>query len=257
MPRGIDPRDSAYLQGRLWTPAVLRPAAWYDAADLSTISVSTGVSEWRDKSGNARHMTQATSSIQPLFVPEYKNGLGAVNFRGQKTSDGVGQDDYLAMAASVSVITAFCVCIRSAASANNFVFTSGNSYDWHGTGASGGVMGPLADSSNSSSNWRSGTNRSNGLSITVTSYSGQDIWTLYSFLCSGNMEVQSIGRDRFNLNGGVGYHTTKGHYCEVLFTQNQLETARVNMVEGYLSWKWGIPLAADHPFANRPPLIGD
>jgi hypothetical protein len=36
-----------------------------------------------------------------------------------------------------------------------------------------------------------------------------------------------------------------------------LSLGDLQRVEGYLSWKWGIRLAADHPYANRPPLIGD
>ena len=41
--------------------------AWYDAADGSTFSYSSGtvVSQWNDKSGNGRHLTQAVVADQP------------------------------------------------------------------------------------------------------------------------------------------------------------------------------------------------
>lgn len=44
-------------------------ALWLDASDLGTITKdgSNYVSEWRDKSGNAKHFTQATGSAQPLW----------------------------------------------------------------------------------------------------------------------------------------------------------------------------------------------
>ena len=42
-------------------------AGWWDASDASTFTYSSGslVSEWRDKSGNARHFAQADTSKQP------------------------------------------------------------------------------------------------------------------------------------------------------------------------------------------------
>ena len=84
MPRGRNDYETAQIQGRLWTPDVLRPALWVDAADLSTISVATGISEWRDKSGNNRHLAQSTTSLQPTLKAENLNGLATVLFDGQK-----------------------------------------------------------------------------------------------------------------------------------------------------------------------------
>uniref|UniRef100_UPI003BA6F553 hypothetical protein n=1 Tax=Roseateles sp. TaxID=1971397 RepID=UPI003BA6F553 len=58
MPRGVSLVDEARLQGRLWTPAQVLPSLWLDGADLSTLSMSgSSVTQWRDKSGNARHAT--------------------------------------------------------------------------------------------------------------------------------------------------------------------------------------------------------
>lgn len=42
----------------------LSPAAWYRLN--RGITVVTGVSQWDDHSGNARHLTQATGSLQPV-----------------------------------------------------------------------------------------------------------------------------------------------------------------------------------------------
>jgi hypothetical protein len=54
---------------------------WLDGDDLSTISIATGVSEWRDKSGNGRNVT-ATGTAQPAYVPEGLNGRGLIRFDG-------------------------------------------------------------------------------------------------------------------------------------------------------------------------------
>jgi hypothetical protein len=63
------------------------PYVWYNN-DLDTIS-KTGadrVSEWRDSSGNGRHLTQATGGSQPLWVDSLLNGQGGINFDGASTA---------------------------------------------------------------------------------------------------------------------------------------------------------------------------
>jgi hypothetical protein len=55
---------------------------WLDASDASTISIGTGVSQWDDKSGNARHATQGTGASQPSYILSEYNGLNTVRFNG-------------------------------------------------------------------------------------------------------------------------------------------------------------------------------
>ena len=63
-----------------FSPLALSPALWLDAADTSTITSSSNqVSQWNDKSGNARHMTQATSANQPITGASV-NSLNAITF---------------------------------------------------------------------------------------------------------------------------------------------------------------------------------
>lgn len=61
-----------------WTPAEITTELWLDAADSSTITQdgSGNVSQWDDKSGNARHAVQATSSLQP--AAQTVDGLAAM-----------------------------------------------------------------------------------------------------------------------------------------------------------------------------------
>jgi hypothetical protein len=51
-------------------------ALWLDAADASTITLdgSNNVSEWRDKSGGARHLAQASTTLRPAYVTGVLNG---------------------------------------------------------------------------------------------------------------------------------------------------------------------------------------
>lgn len=64
----------------VFSPLDLSPAMWLDASDASTITASSGkVSQWSDKSGNGRHMTQGTGLLQPAYN-ETKNGKNVVTF---------------------------------------------------------------------------------------------------------------------------------------------------------------------------------
>ena len=74
-----------------------------DAADSTTFSYSSGVSvsQWRDKSGNARHFSQATASLQPQRTGT-QNGYSVVAFDGA--------DDYMA-STTFTLPQPFTVCM--------------------------------------------------------------------------------------------------------------------------------------------------
>lgn len=61
---------------------VCGPSLWLDASDAASMTVngSNRVSQWNDKSGNARHATNATSAEQPTAVDNVVNGLRVVRF---------------------------------------------------------------------------------------------------------------------------------------------------------------------------------
>lgn len=60
-------------------------AAWF-SADASGVAYVDGdpMNGWNDRSGNARHLTQATGGSQPVFYDKMRNGLPAVYFDGSK-----------------------------------------------------------------------------------------------------------------------------------------------------------------------------
>lgn len=56
---------------------------WFDAADASTITSSSGaVGQWDDKSGNGRNVTQATAAAKPTTGSNTQNGLNVLTFDG-------------------------------------------------------------------------------------------------------------------------------------------------------------------------------
>jgi hypothetical protein len=75
-----------------FNPLSLSPALWLDASDSNTLyDATTGgalvgaggtVARWEDKSGNARHATQATLANQPLRTAAAQGGKDALTFDG-------------------------------------------------------------------------------------------------------------------------------------------------------------------------------
>jgi hypothetical protein len=58
---------------------------WYDAADLSTITASSGaVSQWNDKSGFGRNLTQGSGALQPTTGTQTINGRNALDFNSDR-----------------------------------------------------------------------------------------------------------------------------------------------------------------------------
>jgi hypothetical protein len=261
--------DEARLQGRLWTPALVLPAVWLDAADLSTIRIETGVSEWRDKSGNGSHATQATAANQPVYSQTGFFGLPGITFDGsndqlnisttrmQNTTHGVfwvfirrgagATGD--AYKPSVGVLTGATDrgALHYVKNSNNF----GASYPYY--------AGP----SNFSYDLSSGTAYNNTTAQVMAFQSNVTGWGVWR---NGSLEGTT--------NGIAAPNTTNTGF--ILASQNNpnrksnitmtefilLETTdnrRRQTVEGYLAHKWGLTanLPAAHPFKNRPPLIGD
>lgn len=90
----------------LWSPKLLAPALWLDAADLTTITSSGGaVSQWNDKSGNGRHVTQATAANQPTTGTVTQNGLNAMSFDGNDLMSVAALD--LSSTAAVTLCAVF------------------------------------------------------------------------------------------------------------------------------------------------------
>jgi hypothetical protein len=89
-------------------------AAWYDAADSSTVLTTVGpdvpatngqtVRRWLDKSGNGRHLDQATLANQPAFT----NTATGLTFDG---NDFLNGGDILDL--GTNDVTAFCVFTKT------------------------------------------------------------------------------------------------------------------------------------------------
>ena len=250
MPRMPNIYLEAQYQQRLWSPAVLRPFAWWDAADISTITQSGGaITQWSDKSGNDRHATggAATYSVESF------NGLNAVSFSGSTN---------MSVASAGSSAVAMVAAIRPTASGAG----SGSYRGICATGGGSGAGSMLLAKVNFGA-W--GTF---GSAINIPSSGDNPLVADKNYilvmdgLSSGAFAQNGTSVGTYSGSEGQGGHIGgvsvfsqgfTGFICEIAWFSSAMSLASRRAVEGYLSWKWAIPLAADHPFFSRPPLIGD
>lgn len=263
MPRGTNLVDSARIQGRLWTPqtSTLAVKSWYDCSDISTLTVSTRITEWRDKSGNGWHLANATNG--PSLTQNGKNGLAVAYFDNKTLST-----------ASAFTLTgnpsfSFFIVYQKTDSIQGCAFGWG---DYNLTGTSCGI-----DDTSSAGNVRIAYANSRDFNVTSLAVNS---WNILSYTKSpGAINTTSTafrnGADAAATGhssdtpaiasnplvvGQIANYTGNrlfGYIGEFLILSETASPGDRQRVEGYLSHKWAIPLSALHPFVNRPPFIGD
>jgi hypothetical protein len=278
MPRGYNIIDEAQLQGRLWSPAQMQTALWLDAADISTIVTTSGlVSQWTDKSGNARN---ASTTVRfPSILNNAFNGLTAINFTAAAATK-LDTPNF-----SIAPSRQFC----SFAVAFGASLLGGSTYRriWVAKGVNPDSLSPGA--TYPEGYFGGGPNNGEAMQIAggagVTSPLVSGLSLTQPFILSGRFgtaglaanvnSVAANGGMQSTLGGQSGSLSTTGIRIgsdvstssisswnswigEIILTQD-ITFAQSQQIEGYLAWKWGLVnmLPANHPFINRPPLIGD
>ena len=260
MPRGINDYDTARLQGRLWTPIVLRPDFWFDAADPGTVTVSSNnVTQWRDKSGNGRHLS--TGSLFPSYRLEGKNGLNVLSFSDDSLVATGLSINYTQQSTFVAVRPDTSISIMR-------IWTQSDAGDDFNLGGNEyipltRVNDPVIIGAYTNGNIRSSfTIESLTWNILDSVRDASQVQTAVNGTLQSAYSTVWPGRTftRFGITntiGGGGTNNYTGDYAEAIVLPIATSFRERSLVQGYLAWKWAIPLAADHPFANRPPLIGD
>ena len=249
----------------VWTPADLpgAPAAWFDAADASTITATGGsVSQWSDKSGNGRHAQQATPSAQPTSGTATMGGRNVLTFGGTGFLDAAydaGLNPANGGAFVVGRITGGTNTYRSPLTSRsggyggyNLYASQGNLWEyWHGNGGWKVLAGTAVTlheanllamtwSTTTVEGWRNGTTE-------ATSAFG---------MVPNTSRPTRIGGGATEL-AGMQYGWV-GDIAEVVIVGQSVSTADRQRLEGYLAHKWGTTslLPADHPYKNAPPRAG-
>ena len=272
MPRGVSAVDEARLQRRLWTPTIIAPALWFDAADAATITtVSGAVSQWNDKSGNARHYVQNTSANRPTYESAVQNNLNAVRIANTGTTRQFV--DNTSFSFSGTQISLFSVHRNSAnptlgtpnVYGRLFSFAASAQNDYDNTnglilvyGVSSGISlyrnnATIASTSAINDQWLLVSAERNGTAGRI-SLNGGTFTTGTTSSASQGITRSRIGNDFVAADSGM-----LGWIGEQVVVFGALSDADWERLQGYAAHRWGLTasLPAGHPYRNRPPLIGD
>ena len=234
---------------------------WLDAADSSTVTGTTSVTQWRDKSGNGRNTT-TTGTIS------YANSGISITSSSSYLTGSFGTPDYTG-----STLTSFIVASMNSASgsvARLFSLGKVGTQDWDNLasitlGRGGGLLlRPYRTVPTSSppsipaydtrfiGTWGQTSsllfNSINGGALSTASLSGAFAINAYRI---GNDLLSDDVNEQFN-----------GVINEIILYFSELTTTQRQTIEGYLSKKWGLTslypsIPSTHPFSSvRPHLRG-
>ena len=222
-------------------------ALWLDAADSSTITGTSPVTQWRDKSVNNYSMTYTGS-------PTYRttaalNNLGCVTFNGT-TSFNSGTDTMYWSGFSISQpFTVFVVCTKRLSSNANFSFvlepsTSSGSVILYGglelkmyAGSADQYTNPIL------------TFVANSTYVYSAVFNGASSLLAYAGNATSSLNPGTASWPGLYLGRDWGGTYDSGDYGEIIFYSGALSTNQRQQVEGYLAQKWGLKssLPVGHP----------
>ena len=223
-----------------------------DAADSSTLTLSaTSISQWRDKAASRVYSGSSTYALV--------NSYPSVQFNGSQTMTTTTNLNFSEVCTNAANFTCFLVLLVSST-------TTGNASPFN-IGISGSRFMPFYNP-NGSGFFDGGTQADPRLGYSFTNN------TLQIHVFNRNTGVNLL----FRLNGSLtssftftnpasfanqtytGYMSPSGAFitgnlCESVYYNNDIGTANIQTIEGYLAWKWGLVgnLPANHPFKRWPP----
>ena len=253
--------SSSYLPGLI---------GWYDAADpLGTgvpVANSTVMSNWFDKSGNSNTMIAAGS---PTYTTGSQNGLPGITISG---NSGTTITSYyrtaIAPGTFLAELDAFVVYKSITSVTYDTIISRGllndstaNPLDMYYSGGSVINIG-LSNASVFTSSYSVYNTNTSIFNINVSQatqdtskLTGYTNGTAITFTGGGNWTPYDIGTVLTLGSRGDQFTGFNGLFYEVMVFNSPLSTGQRQYLEGYLAWKWGITLAATHPYYRSSPNI--
>lgn len=224
-----------------WTPkSIPGLALWLDAADSSTISIGTGVSQWSDKSGNGINAVQAVANNQPAYQLSVFNGRNAVYFDGTNDEMAASANAVL----NVTEMTMAVVFRRDSDGMSGVVTKSSVGINPNGFGLytrTGPATWFQGDDGEAAFCTISGAYTNLSLAVIRGTANTQNLRLNGSESSDG--AVTSSYAANLPLRLGVRRAGTEffvGHICEVLFWPSVISAASELTLRNWLRAKWGI-----------------
>ena len=222
-------------------------ALWLDASDETTLFQGAGVSpvtadgqlvrQWNDKSGNARHVSQATAGNRPLYKTGVQNSKSAALFDG--TDDYIFNNSVGPFSQPNTMFFVYKFVATGAGAKNVFSSktTSETQFYKKGTGEWSVYCGTAEATFNTADtsvhyatlvlNGASSSARLNGSAQTLSANPGTQGINAYYLACYENASFP------VTLFANV-------YIMEVLHYSGALSAGDITSVESYLAAKWGI-----------------
>lgn len=267
------PTQTIHFSQNPFSPSsILKMAAWFDAADPSTIvaDVTSNISQWSDKSPFQQHLVQPTSANQPLYTPS-----NTVQFNS--TLSQYLSNSYPNTYHNLSSFSLFTVLDTPDLPAGQGILTGipaiGDDYSNTG-GYSFDLGSGIIDNRRYFLLNQFGNPNTYGISNTsnLTTPLSKGI---YEFVIQGNLlgsgyenaipyasNVSSTGGSLTPaspqgiliggriLSGTLGSPYFNGNMYELLLYNQSLSDTDRQRIEGYLAWKWNLQtsLPFRHPY---------
>jgi hypothetical protein len=235
---------------------------WMDAADATTVTTSTGaVTQWRDKSSNAYSFSNV-SGTSITYGTTTINGSNTLTFPNASTTF---------LQASTTIVmpaitrTTFFLIRHTDPVSNDFpdmlqVSNATGTYIW-------GTMGPT----NATPNVGNHLLGAGGLGYAapgVGSLAGRTFIVTHRRSTSNTFSVNyngsnlSVNADIIisnysNGTGFIGQRSRGFHMAELIAYDAALADSNIQIIEGYLAWKWGLQssLPVSHPYFSAAPTV--
>ena len=214
---------------------------WLDAADSTTVSGTSPITAWTDKSSAGRTVTITSG---PTYGTTTQNGLKTMSFNNNVISSSiasaVGTGDFTLIAVwyQSSAGTNTVLSLGTVASSSQSLGYSGNKYNFY-------QYGSLESAYTTGPGWvvQVGTRISSIKRVYITG-------TIGSVPASDSFNVTdttvTIGKgDNFAITGEI---------AEIMVYTGTMSDTNRELLEGYLSQKWGLigSLVAGHPSLTVP-----
>lgn len=243
--------------GQLWRPSNLGSALalWLDAEDAASITLNGAtVSQWNDKSGNARHVAQGTATNQPTYTASGLNGKPVLTFDG---NDWFNPVTVSIPEFSVMMVLALTQNTSAVYYPIGFNIDGGNG----GTGISAGgsffSQFPVIWNGSTEVQAAQATVLNAPMILFGGSNSGGRQISVNGNAPSSDAVGQSISAITIGKRSDAIQFPFFGPIGEVVVASNLLSTANRQRLEGYYAWKWALEanLPVGHPFKSAPPFV--
>jgi len=260
MPRGVSRYDEARLQGRLLTPRMLAQRLraklffWW-SADFLTLDASGLVEGATDLTGQGRNGAQGTAGSRLTYFPSDRMFGGRPAY-GMTANASVLA--FLGDSATRTVFQYFVSCYYKDGVDTTF---DQNSNALSGAGSFGAFRLQGISASASWSALITGRTFYNTGDPFPTKNGFEASQTVLPLPASVIQTRAALGRSQATRVGGgdTAAQAWIGGFRHVAACNQVLTDAETALMEGVIAWDDGTEsrLIGTHPFANRPPLIGD